>query len=88
MWGKIIMWISKKEHHWLKAEFYDEDGELVNTEILSEIKLMDDREMPTRMEMIPADKEGHKTILIFDEIEFNVDLDESFFSQQNMRRIR
>jgi len=88
VWGKIIMWISKKEYHWLKAEFYDEDGELVNTEILSEIKLMDDREMPTRMEMIPADKEGHKTILIFDEIEFNVDLDESFFSQQNMRRIR
>jgi len=88
VWGKIIMWISKKEYHWLKAEFYDEDDELVNTEILSEIKLMDDREMPTRMEMIPADKEGHKTILIFDEIEFNVDLDESFFSQQNMRRIR
>ena len=88
VWGKIIMWISKNEYHWLKAEFYDEDGELVNTEILSEIKLMDDREMPTRMEMIPADKKGHKTILIFDEIEFNVDLDESFFSQQNMRRIR
>lgn len=88
VWGKIIMWISKKEYHWLKAEFYDEDGELVNTEILSEIKQMDDREMPTRMEMIPADKDGHKTILIFDEIEFNVKLDESFFSQQNMKRVR
>ncbi|MDD4756216.1 MAG: outer membrane lipoprotein-sorting protein [Prolixibacteraceae bacterium] len=88
VWGKILMWISKEEYHWLKGKFYDEDGELVNTEILSEIKMMDDREMPTRMEMIPADKDGHKTILIFDEIEFNVDLDESFFSQQNMRRVR
>ena len=88
VWGKILMWVSKKEYHWLRAEFYDEDEELVNIEILSEIKIMDDREMPTRMEMIPADKEGHKTVLIFDEIEFNVDLDESFFSQQNMRRIR
>jgi len=88
VWGKIIMWISKKEYHWLKAEFYDEDGELVNTEILSEIKQMDDRELPTRMEMKPADKEGHKTILIFDEIKFNVKLDESFFSQQNMKRVR
>ena len=88
VWGKIIMWISKKEYHWLKAEFYDENGELVNTEILSEIKQMDDRELPTRMEMIPSDKEGNKTILIFDEIKFNVNLDESFFSQQNMRRIR
>ncbi len=88
VWGKIIMWVSKMEYHWLKAEFFDEDGELVNTEILSEIKQMDDREMPTRMEMIPADKNGHKTVLIFDKIEFNIDIDESFFSQQNMRRIR
>jgi outer membrane lipoprotein-sorting protein len=88
VWGKIIMWISKKEYHWLKAEYYDEDGFLVNTEILSQIKQMDDRTMPTRLEMIPADEEGNKTILIFDEIKFNVDLEESFFSQQNMRRIR
>ena len=88
VWGKIIMWISKEDYYWLKAEFYDEDGELVNTEILSEIKLLDDRKLPTRMEMIPSDKNGHKTILIFNDIEFDVGLDESFFSQQNMRRVR
>jgi outer membrane lipoprotein-sorting protein len=82
------MWISKEDYYWLKAEFYDEDGELVNTEILSEIKLLDDRKLPTRMEMIPSDKNGHKTILIFNDIEFDVNLDESFFSQQNMRRVR
>ncbi|MBW6536399.1 MAG: outer membrane lipoprotein-sorting protein [Mariniphaga sp.] len=88
VWGKILMWVSKNEYHWLRGEYYDEDENLVNIEILSDIKKMDDREMPTRMEMIPADKEGHKTVLIFDEMEFNVDLKESFFSQQNMRRIR
>lgn len=88
VWGKVIMWISKKELHWLKGEFYDEDGYLVNTEILSDIKKMDDRVMPTRLEMIPADEEGHKTVLIFDTIDFNVKIKESFFSQQNMKRIR
>lgn len=88
VWGKVIMWISKDELHWLKAEFYDEDGYLVNTEILSDIKKMDDRVMPTRLEMIPADEEGHKTIMIFDKIDFDVDIKESFFSQQNMKRIR
>ena len=88
VWGKVIMWISKEELHWLKAEFYDEDGYLVNTEILSDIKKMDDRVMPTRLEMIPADEEGHKTVLIFDKIDFNTKIDESFFSQQNMKRIR
>lgn len=88
VWGKVIMWISKEELHWLKAEFYDEDEYLVNTEILSDIKKMDDRVMPTRLEMIPADEEGHKTIMIFEKIDFNVDIKQSFFSQQNMKRIR
>lgn len=88
VWGKILMWVSKDEYLWLKGEYYDEDGYLVNTELLSEIKQMDDRRIPTRLEMIPADKEKQKTILLFDKIEFNIDLDESFFSQQNMRRIR
>lgn len=88
VWGKVIMWVTKDEYHWLKAEYYDEDNVLVNTEILSDIKQMDDRKMPTRLEMIPADEEGNKTILIFEDIKFNIDLKESFFSQQNMRRIR
>ena len=88
VWGKVLMWISKKELHWLKAEFYDEDGYLVNTEILTDVKKMDDRVMPTRLEMIPADDEGHKTIIIFKDLKFNVKLKESFFSQQNMKRIR
>lgn len=88
VWGKVIMWISVREYHWLKAEFYDEDGYLVSTEILSDIKQMDDREMPTRLEMIPADDEGNKTILIFNKIDFDVKINESFFSQQNMKRIR
>ena len=88
VWGKVIMWISKKDLLWLKAEFYDEDENLVNTEILSDVKKMDDRVMPTRLEMIPADEEGNKTIMIFNKIVFNVKIDESFFSQQNMKRIR
>ncbi len=88
VWGKIIMWISKDNYYWLKTEYYDEDNILVNTEILSEIKKMDDRTMPTRMEMIPMDEEGHKTIIIFDKMKFNIKLKESFFSQQNMKRIR
>ena len=88
VWGKVLMWISKDEFYWLRSEFYDEDNILVNTETLSDIKKMDDRTMPTRMEMIPADEEGHKTIMIYDKIDFDVKIDESFFSQQNMKRIR
>ncbi len=88
VWGKIITWVSREELFWLKGEYYDEDGNLTNTEILSEIKQMDDRKMPTKLEMIPADKQGQKTMMTFDDLKFNVKLDESFFSQQNIRKVR
>lgn len=88
VWGKVIIWVSKEDYYWLKAEYYDEDGYLVNTENLSEVKQMDDRKIPTRMEMIPADEPGNKTIIIFKNMKFSVKIDESFFSQQNMKRIR
>jgi len=88
VWGKIIMWISKLESIWLKGEYFDEDGMLINTEILSDIKQMDDRRLPVKLEMIPEGKEGQKTIMTINRIKFNVKLDQSFFSQQNMRKIR
>jgi outer membrane lipoprotein-sorting protein len=88
VWGKITMWVSKNEYHWLKAEYFDEDGVLVNTEIMSDVKMMDNREMPTRLEMIPADKPNQKTIMIFEKMDFDIKIDESFFSQQNMKKIR
>ncbi|RKD91141.1 outer membrane lipoprotein-sorting protein [Mangrovibacterium diazotrophicum] len=88
VWGKILMWVTKEDYLWLKAEYYDEDGELINTEILSDIKHMDDRMMPTHLEMIPEDKPGQKTIMVFEQIKFNVDLKEDFFSIQNMKRIK
>ncbi len=88
VWGKVLMWVSKQDFLWLKAEFYDEDGVLVNTEILSDIKKMDDRVIPTRMEMIPADKKGQKTIMIFEDTKFNVPLKEDFFSIQNMKKLK
>ncbi len=88
VWGKIKAWISKKEYHQLKVEYYDEDGYLVNTMRCSEVKKMDDREIPTRWEMVPAEKDGHKTVMIYNKMDFEVGIKESFFSIQNMKRVR
>jgi len=88
VWGKIIKWISKDEYLMMKSEYYDEDEYLVKTELGTEVKMMDDRKIPSRIEIIPADKENQKTILVIDEIKFNVSIQNSFFSQQNMKRLR
>jgi len=88
VWGKIIKWISKDEYLMMKSEYYDEDEYLVKTELGTEVKTMDNRKIPSRIEIIPADKENQKTILVIDDIKFNVSIQNSFFSQQNMKRLR
>ena len=88
VWGHQVWWVEKKELLVLKAELYDEDGYLVRTELGSEIKIMDGRTIPTRLELIQAEEKGNKTIVEIKDIKFNVTIEDSFFSQQNMKRIR
>ena len=88
VWGKVIMWITESGFDQWKAEYYDEDNKLVNVSNSSDIKKMGDREIPTHIEMVPLSKKGQKTIMQIDEMKFNTQLSESFFSQQNMKKIR
>ncbi len=88
IWGHQIRWIDKKDFLFLKSELYDEDAYLVRTETGSEIKLMDGRLIPSRIELVPAEEEGHKTVIEMREMKFNEPIKDSFFSQQNMKRLR
>lgn len=88
LWGHQVWWIDKKEFITLKAELYDEDGFLVRSEKASELQIMDGRLIPTLIELVPAENEGYKTIVRIVEMKFNLKIEESFFSQQNMKTIR
>ena len=52
------------------------------------LKTMDGRTIPTRLELVPAEEPGNKTIVDIKDIKFNVQIAESFFSQQNMKNVR
>jgi len=88
VWGKVLAWISKEEFYELKLEFYDEDNVLINRQESSDIRQFSDRKLPAKMVMTPIDDPGNQTIIEITENEFNVDIKESFFSQQNMKKIR
>ncbi len=88
VWGKIITWISKDEYFQMKVEYYDEDGYLIRTMLSSDVKTFDDRRLPSIMEIIPEEEEGQKTVVIIESLIFNDPIADSFFSQQNMKRIR
>ncbi len=88
VWGKVIYWVDKEHYIIPKGEFYDEEFYLVRTELGHDIKNFDGRDLFSKMEIIPADEEGNKTVIEIKSIEFDVDVKENFFSQQNMKRIK
>ncbi len=88
LWSRQVWWVDKKEYIVLKAELYDEDGFLVRTEKASELKMMDGRLLPSRIELLPAENPGNKTIVEIREMKFNIPIQDSFFSQQNMQNVK
>jgi outer membrane lipoprotein-sorting protein len=88
VWGKVYLWIDKKDYLMLKAEYFDEDNILVNTMIASEVKQLGGKMLPSRLEMIPADKKGNKTVLIYKSLIFDKDISNDFFSTQNMQKLK
>jgi outer membrane lipoprotein-sorting protein len=88
VWGKVILWITRSDYLQLRAEYYDEDDLLVKAETASDIKSMDGRIIPTRYELVPADKKGNVTVVTLDAIHFNMPVTETFFSQQNLQKVR
>ncbi len=88
VWGSIISWIDKEDYLQLKTEFYDEDDFLVNSMYGKDVKMIGGKLLPTKLEIIPADEEGSKTIIEYVVLDFSPDVKESFFTLQSMKRVR
>ncbi len=88
VWGKVLKWVSKAEYNQLKTEYYDEDEYLVKTEIASNVQLMGGKRIPSHIEIISADEPKKKTLVDITKVEFDKPYSKSFFSQQNMKRLR
>lgn len=88
VYEKVIYWVTKKHDLPAKAENYDEFGDLVSTINFRDIKRIGGREIPTILEMIPENKSGQKTVLTTHSANYDVSLDASFFSLQNLNEVR
>ncbi|RKX19418.1 MAG: outer membrane lipoprotein-sorting protein, partial [Candidatus Zixiibacteriota bacterium] len=63
VWGHIIIAVRKSDYMPVWEQYFDERGNLIRLINFKDVKLFDDREIPTIMELIPQHKEGHKTII-------------------------
>ncbi|MDX2135705.1 MAG: outer membrane lipoprotein-sorting protein [Saprospiraceae bacterium] len=87
VWGKVLVWIDKKDYMEMRVEFYDEDGYLSQTMVGSEQKLLGGKLLPSRMEMTPADKPDQHTVITYQSLVFDKPIDDAFFTTENMTQV-
>jgi hypothetical protein len=87
VWGKVIVWIDKENFNFIRTHNLDENFELAQTMENYDIKVYGDRSLPSRMEVTPASGAGQKTVITISKSQYNIPMQESFFSQQNLKSV-
>lgn len=86
VWDKIDYVVSKEPRLPVSQAFYDEDGEKIRELTFMEPREFEGKLMPSILEMTPLNKEGHKTRIIYETIDFDVpDISEQTFSMRNLK---
>ena len=84
IWGRIEQAIRKRDRMPLWARYFDEDGTLSRTITFSDFGPMGGRTVPARTIIEPADGD-ERTVVTYLELEFDIDVDEGFFSLRDLR---
>lgn len=88
VWGKIIAAVQSKDYIPVWQRFYDEKGNLMRVMNFKEIKTFGDKIAPSVVEMIPQNKDGHKTIVRWLNATFDSDIDDKIFTRRNLQKSR
>ena len=88
VWGKLVMWIDKKNYMQMKTQFFDEFGDLINVMNSVEIADFGGKKLPSKIEFIPLEKEGNKTVIERLVWEFDIDINPRFFTPGYMKNLR
>ena len=85
VWGNIVIAAWEKDRIPVWQKYYDEKGKLMRVMYYSDVKDFSGRAIPSVLEMVPQNKEGNKTIIRYNDIKFDVQLDDEVFSLRNLR---
>ncbi len=86
VWGKIIYQVGKADRVPQRVEYFDEAMVKVREILFDQVKTIDNRRLPLRMIVQPMDKPEEQTLLQYHQIEFDIPLNEDFFSLRNLKR--
>ena len=83
---KRKLWVDPERFVPLKEELFAKSGQLLKRTVLSDVKLIDGRWMPTKMVFKDMLKQGDGTEFIITEIKFNQDIPEYIFTKAALKQ--
>ena len=86
VWGKVVSAVRSSDYLPVWQHFYDEKEKLMRVLNYKDIKSFGAKTIPTVMEMIPKNKEGHKTVVRFLKAEFDSKVDDKIFTRRNLQK--
>jgi outer membrane lipoprotein-sorting protein len=86
VWGKVIVSALRKEYLPLYVKYFDEDLRLARTMTFSQVKQLGGRRIPSLVTMVPEDKPDESTVIHYKQMDFDIDLKDSFFSLRTLQR--
>jgi outer membrane lipoprotein-sorting protein len=87
VWGREVMRI-REDHVVLQHSFFDQDGELVKTLGTLEVAEMGGRVIAKRQRMTKADEPDEWTEIQVNDVEYEVEMNDSLFTLSNLRNPR
>jgi outer membrane lipoprotein-sorting protein len=87
VWGKEIVSV-RDDFVMLRQEFWDQDDILVKKMEATEIAIMDDRTIASRMRMQKLETPDEWTEMVVDDIDFDVKMADNLFTLSNLRNPR
>ncbi|HJL58676.1 MAG TPA: outer membrane lipoprotein-sorting protein [Alphaproteobacteria bacterium] len=86
VWGKVEVVVYADDYIPLRMIYYDEDLLLSRTLEFTNIQKMNGKMIPTLMSIIPTDEPGESTTVKWEEIQFDVAIDDEFFSLRKLQQ--
>ena len=86
VWGKIELEVRQDDLMPTWQRYYDEDGTLMRELRFSAYTTLGGRLVPARMVMQPQDKPQEQTVIVYDDLEFDIPIAADTFSLRNLER--
>ena len=88
VWGHIEYRVRQDDLMPVRAGFHDEAGSLARSMEFGGFRIFDGRLLPSVIHMRPADEPDEHTTIRYEELDFDIEITERYFSLRNLKKNR